>query len=105
MEEFTVSATTSQTTARVAVTGDVDLAAADRLLAAVAPLIRPGAEVIVDCASVRFLDSAGLRTLLELNRKAQETGGTMVLAAPSEAVSRLLELAGVTELFTVRPQA
>ncbi|NUR61628.1 MAG: STAS domain-containing protein [Catenulispora sp.] len=103
MEEFTVSATASETAARVAVSGDVDLAAADRLLAAVAPLIRPGAEVAVDCADVRFLDSAGLRALLELNRKAQDAGGTLALVAPSEAVSRLLELAGVAGLFTVRP--
>lgn len=105
MEEFTVSATASEAAARVAVAGDVDLAAADRLLAAVAPLIRPRAEVAVDCAQVRFLDSAGLRALLELNRKAQEAGGTLVLEAPSAAVARLLELAGVADLFTVRPPA
>lgn len=103
MDEFTVSATASEAAAQVAVAGDVDLASADGLLEAVAPLVRPGVEVAVDCAEVRFLDSAGLRVLLELNRRAQDAGGTLVLVAPSEVVTRILELAGVVQLFTVRP--
>lgn len=103
MDEFTVSATASEAAAQVAVAGDVDLASAAGLLEAVAPLVRPGVEVTVDCAEIRFLDSAGLRVLLELNRRAQDVGGTLVLVAPSEVVTRILELAGVVRLFTVRP--
>lgn len=107
MDEFTVSATAPDAegqVARVAVRGDVDLATADRLQAAVAPLLRPRAEVVLDCAGVGFLDSTGLRVLLALNRAARADGGTLVLEAPPEAVTRVLALAGVAGLFTVRGQ-
>jgi anti-sigma B factor antagonist len=103
MDEFTVSATSSDASVLVAVAGDVDLATADRLHTAVAPLIRPQVRIDVRCADISFLDSAGLRVLLELNRQAQEAGGTLTLCAPSEVVSRTLDLAGVAELFTVMP--
>ncbi|MBW8804207.1 MAG: STAS domain-containing protein [Catenulisporales bacterium] len=103
MDEFTVSTTTSGTAVRVAVRGDVDLATAEQLQEAVSPLIRAGCEVAVDCAEIQFLDSAGLRVLLELNRRAGEAGGELVLVALSDIVSRVLDLAGVAQMFTVRP--
>src|SRR5256885_5433782 len=37
------------------------------------PLIRAGCEVAVDCAEIQFLDSAGLRVLLELNRRDRKS--------------------------------
>ncbi|NUR24542.1 MAG: STAS domain-containing protein [Catenulispora sp.] len=103
MDEFTVSATPSDSSVLVAVAGDVDLATADRLHTAVAPLIHPAVQIDMRCADISFLDSAGLRVLLELNRRAQEAGATLTLREPSEIVSRTLDLAGVAELFTVMP--
>ena len=103
MDEFSVAAAVLGSTAVVIVTGDVDLASADRLRHAVEPQIQPRLEVSVDCSAVDFLDSAGLRVLLALDRKAREVGANLVLAAPSDAVSRTLKLAGVTERFTIRP--
>ena len=102
MDEFSVSAAEQDSMVHVDVGGDVDLATADRFHAEVVPWIQPGREVALDCAGVRFLDSTGLRVLLDLNHRAQESGGELVLVAPSEAVSRVLDLAGVAALFTVR---
>jgi len=103
MDEFTVATTESGTTVRVAVRGDVDLATAEELRAAVVPLIRAGREVDLDCAEIGFLDSAGLRVLLDLNRRAGDAGGELVLVGLPDIVSRVLELAGVAQMFTVRP--
>ena len=85
--------------------GDVDLAAADRLWSEVEPWLSMSPRVVVDCASVTFLDSVGLRTLLRIAQRAQETHTGLTLAAPSEPVARVLELAGTEDLFTDAPPA
>jgi anti-anti-sigma factor len=102
MHGFSVSATVTGSAATVVATGDVDLATADRLRAAALPLVAPGIEVRLDCEGVDFLDSAGLRVLLELDRTARSAGATLILAAPSDPVTRTLELAGVAHVFNVR---
>ncbi|MBS2539344.1 STAS domain-containing protein [Catenulispora sp. NF23] len=101
MHEFSVTATAPGPAATVVVTGDVDLATADRLHTAVRPLVVPGSEIRVDCAGVQFLDSAGLRVLLALDRATHDVGAALVLTAPSDVVTRTLRLAGVAGVFTV----
>jgi anti-sigma B factor antagonist len=96
------SATGSAGTATVVtVAGDVDLAAADTLWSVLDEYVRPGVSVIVDCSKVAFLDSMGLRTLIRAQHKADAAGARLTLAAPSEAVLRVLTLAGVSELFVL----
>jgi anti-sigma B factor antagonist len=102
VDDFSVRATVEGTTVRAAVRGDVDLAAADRLWGAVSPLILPGRDVVVDCSGIGFLDSSGLRTLLDLNRRADRAGGGLVLAGVPAPVAHVLELAGVSGTFTIR---
>jgi anti-anti-sigma factor len=85
----------------VTVTGDVDLAAADTLWSVLDEYVRPGAHVIVDCSRVAFLDSMGLRTLIRAQHKAGAAGASLTLASPSEAVLRVLQLAGVADLFVL----
>lgn len=102
MDDFSVRATVEGTTVRAAVRGDVDLAGADRLWGAVSPLVLPGRDVVVDCSGIGFMDSSGLRTLLDLGRRAGQAGGGMVLAAVPAPVARVLDLAGVAGAFTIR---
>ncbi|MEY9929270.1 anti-anti-sigma factor [Catenulispora sp. GP43] len=85
----------------VTVAGDVDLAAADTLWSVLDEYVRPGAQVVVDCSRVAFLDSMGLRTLIRAQHKAGASDARLTLAAPSEAVLRVLQLAGVADLFVL----
>ncbi|MEY9890497.1 anti-anti-sigma factor [Catenulispora sp. MAP5-51] len=85
----------------VTVAGDVDLAAADTLWSVLDEYVRPGAHVVVDCSRVAFLDSMGLRTLIRAQHKAGASDARLTLAAPSEAVLRVLQLAGVADLFVL----
>lgn len=85
----------------VTVAGDVDLAAADTLWSVLDEYVRPGAQVLVDCSRVAFLDSMGLRTLIRAQHKATSSGARLTLSAPSEAVLRVLQLAGVADLFVL----
>jgi len=85
----------------VTVAGDVDLAAADTLWSVLDEYVHTGAQVVVDCSRVAFLDSMGLRTLIRAQHKAGASGAHLTLAAPSEAVLRVLQLAGVADLFVL----
>jgi anti-anti-sigma factor len=85
----------------VTVAGDVDLAAADTLWSVLDEYVRAGRSVVVDCSKVAFLDSMGLRTLIRAQQKADASGARFTLASPSEPVLRVLQLAGVADLFVL----
>ena len=54
---------------------------------------------IVDLSAVTFIDSSGLRTLIEADRSRQDDGARIVLRAPSAPVQRLLEISGLAGHF------
>ncbi len=79
--------------------GELDLVGAPRLLAA---LPGPGeTPVVIDLGSVGFMDSSGLRSLLEARQRCREAGRAFAIARPSEAVLRVLELVDLTSEFDV----
>ncbi|MER7001916.1 STAS domain-containing protein [Dactylosporangium sp. NPDC000555] len=53
----------------------------------------------VDLRRVPFMDSIGIGTLVAIDNKAREVGGTMEVSSPSPFVHRLLQITGLTELF------
>jgi anti-sigma B factor antagonist len=55
--------------------------------------------VVVDLGKVKFCDSSGLGALLDIRRTADRFGATTVLGAPSPGVARVLDIAGIDELF------
>lgn len=57
--------------------------------------------VIVDLASVSFLASIGIRTLLLGAKAVQRHGGTFVLLNPVSEVKKVLEVTGVTDLMPI----
>jgi anti-sigma B factor antagonist len=86
----------------VHLSGDLDLVTADQLRqAAVGELAR--GSVVLDLAGVAFCDSTGLRVLLDLQRGAEAAGTTLFLAAATHAVSRLFELSGAGDRFSIHP--
>lgn len=58
-------------------------------------------DVVIDMADVEFVDSSGLRVLIEAHQAAEARGGSVTLANPSGAVVRLLQISGVDEYLNV----
>lgn len=86
----------------VDVRGEVDIATADSLLAAVRHgLGRQPGLVSIELSRVSFFSAAGLHALLAARRLAQEQAADLVLTAPSKQVLTVLELAQARELFEV----
>lgn len=50
---------------------------------------------------VDFMSSAGLRAMVSSLKACKSGGGNLVLATPSKRVVEVMQLAGLTSLFTV----
>lgn len=83
--------------------GDLDIATAPVLADAVTRLIAEPAvgQLLVDLADVRFLDSSGVRALLQARKAAQERGIAFMVSRPGEFVAEVLRIAAVDQLLGV----
>ena len=82
------------------VEGELDAFTVPRFAERLAGTITSGnVDVVIDLAGVSFIDSAGLSALLNGVRRATHRGGSLVLAAPSERVKRVLEVTGLAGTF------
>ncbi|TWJ23657.1 stage II sporulation protein AA (anti-sigma F factor antagonist) [Micromonospora endolithica] len=81
--------------------GEVDLSTVDDFEAALdEALARPGlTEVVVSLADVRFLDSSGVRVLVQGVARAREHGATLRVTDPQPMVARVLRITAVGPLL------
>jgi anti-anti-sigma factor len=80
--------------------GELDAHTATALTQAMSVL--PDGEVTVDLAGVSFVDSSGLRVLLEATNRARNAGGELVLAHPQASIRRLIEISGLRDHIRVQ---
>lgn len=82
---------------QVAVRGELDLANADELEAAVLPVVRDGRHVLLDLRELDFMDSTGVRVLVTAHLAAQEHRGrfSVLRTAEGTPVQRVLEISGL----------
>ena len=74
--------------------GELDLATADLLNDALCDLVGNEHVITLDCSRLTFMDSSGLRLLLQIAMSQNGAGSTaLVVKKPSEAVRRVLEIA------------
>lgn len=92
----------SPSTARVAVTGEVDLATSTALRDRLLRVLEEQNRVLldVDLAGVSFLDCAGLSALVAVRNAAVQAGLQMRVSHPQPIVGRVLDLTGLLGAFT-----
>lgn len=90
------------TDAAVVVAGELDAETAPALAAALADADARDT-LVVDLSGVEFIDSSGLRVLLETHHQRLADQRALILSKPSTVVERLLEVAGVSDYFTIEP--
>ena len=84
----------------VALVGEVDISNEAALGVALAEVVgmKP-ARIVIDLAGVSYLDSSGIRCLLNVAKQAATAGSAMVVCRPVGIVLRVLEICGVDELL------
>jgi anti-sigma B factor antagonist len=97
---FDLSVARASSVATVAVVGELDLATAPRLAAALGEHV--DAEVlVVDLTATAFIDSTGVRVLLEAHRRCAGSARRLVVLVEDGPVLRVLELCELDRLMSV----
>ena len=81
------------------VSGEVDVAACERLRDVLEPNMGPQQTIVLDLSSVEFMDSSSLRYLVQARGDLTADGGSLKLRNPSVSAHRLLTLANAEALL------
>jgi anti-sigma B factor antagonist len=79
--------------------GELDLATAPVLQRWLDPAMGGTATVVINLARLRFIDSSGLRLLVQADRRLRDSGGRLVLVRGPRAVHRVFELTRLDSHF------
>jgi anti-sigma B factor antagonist len=104
---ITLSVATSDASARVRTTGEIDSSTAPQMHAELDALLDAGGiqTLTVDLCGVTFLDSAGLCALAAVHRRATTKGVQLRVLVSHRAVIRPLQITGLWDLLAVEQVA
>ena len=88
----------------VAITDHLDTATAASFESRLLGLIEAGErQIIVDCAGLAYVNSAGLKVFLLAAKRLEATGGRLVLCALLPSVLMIFEMIGFTRIMKIVP--
>lgn len=90
---------------RVFLAGEIDLERSPEARKVLLAAVRGGKPVTVDLADVSYMDSSGIASLVEALQQANTRGVEFALDRVSGQVARILALARLDQVFTIRSQA
>jgi anti-sigma B factor antagonist len=98
---------TQQTPCVVRLSGDVDLAAVDRVQDTLmqALSLTTADQFEVDLGAVPFLDSSGIRVLIQARKYAMERGIAFSVSHAAETVARVVATLGLEDYLGLRTSA
>ncbi len=85
----------------VVLRGELDVADAAAVVAALELIAARTPRIIVDLAGLEFIDSSGVAALARGRKLARQHGGDLLLAAAGRAVLRVLDLTRLIDVFPV----
>jgi anti-anti-sigma factor len=97
VEPLSISSDRDGETLRVAAVGELDIATVGTLEKAVLDLEENGQMIVLDLSGLSFIDSTGLRLVIDLNERYGGESDRLRVIAGSPAVERLLDIAGLRD--------
>jgi anti-anti-sigma factor len=97
---LTISSGVENGTASIHLEGELDLASARRMEESLTTLEdgRP-ARLVVDLSGLAFIDSTGLRLLIQADARARERGGELVLRPGDASIQKVFEMTGALDVL------
>lgn len=83
--------------------GDIDLATVGRLEHALSQARHEGTRIVVDLAGCPFIDSSGLRALVDAQNATRQTGASLALVTADPNVRRVFEVSALDRVFEIHP--
>jgi anti-anti-sigma factor len=100
--EFHVELRQTGACAVVDVAGELDIATAPQLVAALGEANDAGAaRIVVNLLATTFIDSSGLTTLFRAHKAHSDGKFSIVCAQDNLEVRRVMDLMGFTDVFTI----
>jgi anti-anti-sigma factor len=87
----------SATSGGLALAGELDAHTAPLLAEHLAQLPAGDGNIVLDIEKVEFMDSSGLRVVIDAHQRSLDAGRRLVLRHPTSAVQRLLEISGLSD--------
>ena len=100
--EFALRAEREGPVATIAVKGELDVATAPELIAAIAALEPGYEELVIDLSECSFFASSGISILLDQNSRSEADGFTLVVVKAPPEVQRIFDLTSLDEMITFR---
>lgn len=92
---------TDQGPCSIVVSGEIDAHSAPVLAERLSQCAAADTDIVIDMSAVTFMDSSGLRVLIDAQHRVDPAAHGLVLQSPSAAVVRLFEIAGLDDHFTL----
>ena len=98
---FSISISDRDGRAVVVIRGELDLATAPELEAAIQGRLDDGQDVVVDLRELEFMDSTGLRVLVAAHARVEGTEQRFLIVRPlpGAPIERILAVAGVEQVL------
>ena len=87
--------------ARVVLVGELDVSTAETVSSLLREIDRSASGLVLDMAGVSFIDSSGLRMLIQARQMFDEREDAVTIRSPQQTTIRLLELTGLAEHFVI----
>ena len=100
--EFAIHANREGPVATVAIKGELDVATAPDLIAAIAALEPGYEELVIDLSECSFFASSGISVLLDENARAASEGFRLVVVKALPEVQRIFDLTSLDGMLTFR---
>lgn len=105
LPNFRIEATQTGSALTITVTGELDSATGAEVLErfealAAAPDAR---ELVLDLAGVSFIDSAGMRAIVLVERASTDRGLALTISPPPAEVTEQLQVTGITDRIALSP--
>jgi anti-sigma B factor antagonist len=97
------TATREQTGSTIVdVTGDIDMGTSPSLRKTLLESLKRSPRLVVNMRDVRYVDSSGIASLVEVLKEARNTQKKLILFGLNKAVQEVLQLTRLTRIFEIR---